>query len=480
MNSTMRRNLCIQTALLSLMFLGAFQCSVYASESKERAATDETKEEEALRIGTDAYIFGYPLVTMEMTRRVLTNVEKPEGNYAPMGQFAHLRNYPDPSDKAVTTPNADTLYSFAWLDLSKEPYVLTIPDSNGRYYLMPMLDGWTTVFANPGTRATGTGSQRYVITGPRWTKNIPGDFTQCKSATNMVWLIGRTYCNGSPEDFNKVHAFQDQFSLVPLSVYGKEYSPPAGKTNPDVDMKTAVRDQVNHLDALTYFKLLADLMIDNPPTKADSPFVSKMAKIGIVPGKEFDPERLSPATKKALEGVPKVAQEKIMADKANAGKITNGWNFIKKTGTYGTDYLERAFVTAVGLGANRPEDAVYPGADVDADGKPLDGTKKYTLHFEKDQIPPVEAFWSITMYDDNYFFVPNALNRYDLASRSPLKYNADGSLDLYFQNKWPGRDKQANWLQTPDGKFNLILRMYWPKLEVIEAKYNVPPVRCVE
>src|SRR5579883_814448 len=149
-----------------------------------------------------------------------------------MGQFAHMRNYPNSSDKAVTAPNADTLYSCAWLDLSKEPYVLSVPDADGRYFLLPMLDGWTTVFADPGTRVTGTHSQKYVITGPNWTHKVPDDMTHYKSATNLVWILGRTYCSGASEDYDKVHAFQDKLSLVPLSAYGKEYTPPEGKVDP--------------------------------------------------------------------------------------------------------------------------------------------------------------------------------------------------------------------------------------------------------
>ncbi|MDS4022956.1 MAG: DUF1254 domain-containing protein, partial [Candidatus Competibacter sp.] len=184
---------------------------------------------EAVPLGVEAYIYGYPLVTMEMTRRVLTNVAEPTQKAAPMGQFLRLRAYPTPDDKQVTAPNADTLYTTAWIDVGQEPYVLSLPDAKDRYYLFPMLDGWTEVFEVPGKRTTGTGPQKYAITGPGWKGKLPEGVKEYKSPTNMVWLLGRIYCTGTPEDYAAVHQMQDEISLVPLSAYGKPYTPPPGK-----------------------------------------------------------------------------------------------------------------------------------------------------------------------------------------------------------------------------------------------------------
>src|SRR5262249_36305417 len=209
------------------------------------------------------------------------------------------------SFRDVTAPNADTLYSTAWLDASKEPYVLSLPDEDGRYYLMPMLDGWTTVFQVPGKRTTGTKAQTYAITGPNWKGELPEGVKELKSPTSMVWILGRTYCTGTEKDYETVHALQDKYKLVPLSAYGKDYTPPKGKLDPDIDMKTPVREQVNKLDAGTYFKLLAKLMKDNPPAKADAAMVGKMAKLGIVPGKDFDISKLDAAVARGLERAPK-------------------------------------------------------------------------------------------------------------------------------------------------------------------------------
>ncbi|MGH7380799.1 MAG: DUF1254 domain-containing protein [Candidatus Methylomirabilales bacterium] len=439
-------------------------------------------EDEAAQLGTEAYIYGYPLVTMELTRRVLTNAAAPDGKLAPIGQFARLRSYPTPADKEVTAPNADTLYTLAWLDLAKEPWVLSIPDARDRYYLMPMLSGWTDVFQVPGKRTTGTKAQTYAITGPGWKGTLPGGVKEYKSPTSMVWILGRIYCTGTPEDYKAVHALQDEFKLVPLSSYGKPYTPPPGRVDPNVDMKTAVREQVNRMSAGEYFKLLAALMKDNPPAKADAPMVANMAKIGIVPGQDFDIGKGDPAVQKGLQGAPKAGIEKIMAHFKTAGTEVNGWTLTTKTGIYGTEYLQRALITAIGLGANRPQDAVYPTSEVDVEGKPYDGANKYVMHFAKGQTPPVRGFWSLTMYDGQYFFVPNPLNRYTLSSRSKFNYNKDGSLDLYIQKDSPGKDKEANWLPAPAGKFILMLRLYWPREKppsIIDGTWKPPAVKQV-
>ncbi len=442
------------------------------------------KEKEALEAGIDAYVYAYPLVTMELTRRSSTNVVKPEGPFAPMGQFAKLREYPSPSMRTVTAPNADTLYTIVWLDVSKEPWVLGFPDMKGRYYLMPMLDGFTNVFADPGKRTTGTGPQKYAVTGPGWTGTLPAGVKELKSSTGMVWVLGRIYCTGTPVDYKAVHALQDKFTAVPLSAYGKPYTPTPGTVDPSINSKAAVREQVDAMDAATYFKLFATLLKANPPSADDAPLVAKLAKIGIVPGQEFDGSKLDPSVVKALQGVPKAAQQKIMgwfkeAVAAKDATMENGWFFTLKTGLYGTNYLQRALVTAIGLGANRPQDAVYPTSELDAAGKPYMGANKYVIHFPKGQLPPVDGFWSLTMYDAQFFFYPNKLNRQTLSERNKLKVNKDGSVDLYVQNASPGKDKEANWLPAPPDKFILMFRLYWPKEKppsLLDGTWKLPAV----
>jgi hypothetical protein len=429
-------------------------------------------------IATEAYIYGYPMVTMEFTRRVMTNSASASGNRGPMGQMIKARSYPDASFRDVTAPNADTLYTTAWVDLGKEPWVLSLPDMQGRYYLFPMLDGWTTVFQVPGTRTTGTGVQTYAITGPGWTGTLPAGVKEYKSPTNMVWLLGRIYCTGTPEDYAAVHALQDQIGLVPLSAYGKPYTPAPGAVDPSIDMKTAVRDQVNRMDAVSYFTLLAQWMKTNPPVPADAPALARFARIGLVPGQDFDASKLQADFAKRI---PQIAFDRIMLQfKVNpAVKDINGWNYTTKTGIYGADYLMRALITAIGLGANRPQDAVYPTSLKDADGRSYDGTHEYMVHFGKDELPPADGFWSITMYDANYFFVANPINRYSISARQNLKRNDDGSVDLYVQKESPGADKVSNWLPAPAGKFILMMRLYWPREtdpSILDGSWTIPAV----
>jgi hypothetical protein len=335
------------------------------------------------------------------------------------------------------------------------------------------------VFADPGTRTTGTGVQTYVITGPHWNGTLPAGVKELKSPTSLVWILGRTYCTGSPEDYQAVHALQDQYKLVPLSDYGKSYTPPVGKIDPNIDTKTPVRTQVNRMDAAMYFSLLAALLRDNPPAAADAAMVKKLARIGIIPGEDFDLSKLGPTVAKALQNVPPAAQQRIMAQFKDSGTMENGWTFSTKTGTYGTDYRQRAFVTEIGLGANRPQDAVYPVSKADANGKPYHGTNNYVMTFTKDQLPPVNGFWSLTMYTEQMFFVPNPLKKYTVSPRNNLKYGEDDSLTLYIQHASPGLDKEANWLPAPKDKFVLMLRLYWPKESVIDGTWVPPAVTPV-
>lgn len=455
------------------------------AEKAKAEAKDLVKEHEAKDIGIEAYEYAYPLVTMELTRRVSTNVAAPEGSKAPMTQFAKLRGYPAVDDHTVTAPNADTLYTIVWLDVSKEPCIISAPDMKGRFFLLPILDGWTTVFADPGKRTTGTGAQKFAITGPGWTGTLPAGVTEYKSPTGMVWLLGRIYCTGTPDDYKAVHALQDQMSAVPLSSYGKSFTPAAGAVDPSVDMKTSIRDQVNAMDAASYFKLFAELLKTNPPTADDAPIVAKLAKIGIVPGQDFDASKLDPAVAKGLAEAPKPTQEKIMnylkeSIVTGDAKAIDGWFFSTKTGLYGTNYRMRALITAIGLGANRPQDAVYPTSEGPDLLKTYNGANRYILRFNKGELPPVDGFWSLTMYDGDYFFVPNPINRYTVSQRNELKFNRDGSVDLYIQNESPGKDKEQNWLPAPNDKFILMMRLYWPKEQppsILDGSWKIPGVK---
>jgi len=436
----------------------------------------------AQQLVQDAYVFGYPLVTMEYTRRQLTNIAKADDRHAPMGQFANMRAYPTPDFKAVTAPNADTLYSSAFLDLSQEPYVFEIPDMGKRYFLMPMLDGWTNVFADPGSRTTGDKGQTFLITGPGWSGAVPQGMKQLSSPTNLAWIIGRTYSTGTPQDYKAVHALQDKYRLTPLSAYaaGKKYTPPPGTVDPSIDMKTPPREQVNALSGRDYFTLLATLMKTNPPVNADEPMLAKLAQLGIVPGKDFDASKLDPQLVAAIDRAPKDGVAAIEQGISKVGQNVNGWQ-VTKTGVYGTDYLFRAVIAYAGLGANLAKDAIYPTAKTDAQGQPLDTSKhNYVITFaNKEALPPVKGFWSLTLYDDNFFFFKNPLDRQTLSARDKLVANQDGSIDLYIQNQPPPKDKQANWLPAPKGPIVLMLRLYWPSEtppSILDGSWKPPEI----
>ncbi|CAN7760505.1 DUF1254 domain-containing protein [Bradyrhizobium sp. LjRoot220] len=475
MNIT-RRNLTIGGIGL---FAGSSMSTIGRAELGSFLGVGEGIEDFAL--ATDAYVYGYPLVTMEMTRRVFTNVSQLEAMRGPMGQVVKARQYPDASYRDVTAPNADTLYTTSFFDVGKEPMVLSIPDMKDRYYLMPMLDGWTNVFQVPGKRTTGTGAQTYAITGPGWKGALPSGVKELKSPTSMVWLLGRIYCTGTSEDYAAVHKLQDECKLVPLSSYGKPYTAPSNTIDPSIDMKTAVREQVNRMDAAAYFTLLCKLMKDNPPAAADAPQLAKFAKIGIVPGQDFDAGKLKADF---LKRVPEVSNDRIMLQfKVNKSiSDENGFAYTAKGGVYGTDYLLRALITAIGLGCNRPQDAIYPTSQKDAERQKYSGANKYVMHFAKGQLPPVRGFWSLTMYNADYFFVNNPLNRYSISARQNLKSNPDGSTDLYIQKDSPGKDKESNWLPAPSGNFILMARLYWPtesSPSIINGSWKIPPVKKV-
>jgi hypothetical protein len=299
-----------------------------------------------------------------------------------------------------------------------------------------------------------------------------------------VWVLGRIYCTGTPEDYKTVHALQDKFSVVPLSSYGKPYKAVAGPVNPNLDMKTAVRKQVAALDIDTYFNYLAKLMKTNPPTPRDAPMIARMAKIGLVPGKDFDPSKLAFVDRELIKTVPKLALVK-MVEHMKQQKTTNGWlYFTSGVGEFGTDYLVRGMANALGPGWNRPQDAVYPLSQKDANGDDYDGSAhNYVMHIEKGQFPPVKAFWSLTMYDPEFFFVPNSINRYDLSQRNKFITNPDGSIDMYLQAESPVKGKEANWLPAPKGKFALVMRLYWPTTtppSILDGSWKPPAVTRVQ
>jgi hypothetical protein len=437
--------------------------------------------QEAYEIGVEAYVYFYPLVTMDVTRRVGTNIEGGKlPGLGPMNMFHHFRAYPTADFKSVVRPNFDTLYSISFLDLTKEPMVVSAPDTAGRYYMLPMLDMWTDVFAVPGKRTSGTKPVNFAVVPPGWQGQLPAGVEKIQAPTPYVWIIGRTQTNG-PKDYEAVHKVQDGYTLSPLSQWGKTPQPVKAVIDPSVDMKTPPLDQVNKMPAAEYFKYAAEIMKLNPPHATDWSTVARLKRIGIEPGKSFDYEGLDPAIQQALNKAATDGLKGMYAKIPTVARIANGWSMnTDSIGVYGIYYLKRAIIAMLGLGANPPEDAIYPMNLADADGKPLVGEHNYVLHFNKGELPPVDAFWSVTMYDEAGFQVANPINRFAIGDRDDLKYNADGSLDLYLQHESPGPDKESNWLPSPaQGKLGVTMRLYAPRAEVLEGRWNPAAIKPV-
>jgi hypothetical protein len=463
------------TQALTAVALTVAACAIFPLASH---AQSKVTAEEAHAIGVDAYVYFYPLLTMDITRKQFTNIESgKEFGKGPMNMFVSVPQYPPANFKGVVRSNFDTLYSIAWLDLTEEPLVIAAPDTAGRFYLLPMLDMWTDVFASPGWRTTGTQAGQFLVTPPGWTGTVPAGLNHLPAPTPFVWVIGRTKTDGAA-DYAAVHKIQAGYTVTPLSRLGKSAEPVSVNIDPAVDMKTPPKIQVDSMSAADYFAYAAELLKVHPAHISDQPILAQMTRIGIEPGKSFNMDALDPEIKAALQTVPEDAQALMTWKVPTLARVVNGWSMNTDTmGVYGNYYLKRAIVAQIGLGANLPEDAIYPLNIGDVEGKPLDGTNKYVLHFDKGETPPVNAFWSITLYDPEGFQVGNALNRFALSSWMPFKTNADGSLDIYFQHENPGKDLEANWLPAPKGGFNLTMRLYGPKPEVLNGKWNPPPVK---
>ncbi|MFC4127430.1 DUF1254 domain-containing protein [Nocardia rhizosphaerae] len=422
----------------------------------------------------EAYVYLYSLVTMDVTRRQQTN--SPAGStpgFGPPNEFHHMYTLPDVDFRAVVRPNFDTLYSSAWLDLTHGPVRIHIPDSNDRYFMLPMLDAWTDAFASPGKRTTGTAAQDYVVVGPGRRDALPEGVPVIEAPTPMVWVIGRTQANG-PDDYATVNEFQNGLAITELGD-----RPPFTADPAQVSRVEPLR-QVNEMSATEFFTLACAVLKTVPAHPTDFAVLARIAQLGIVPGRDFDATRFSSAELAEIDAGVAAARTDLVAARTTMIPAIDGWMSILSTiGVYGNDYFRRSAVTLVGLGANSAEDAVYPLLVHDAAGNPLTGDSDYVLHFDADRLPPVAAFWSVTMYDIEGFQIPNELNRYALGDRDPLHYNPDGSLDIVIAHKNPGPDREANWLPAPRGPMGITLRLYAPDATVLDGTWTPPPVTKV-
>jgi hypothetical protein len=443
---------------------------------QEQRPVHRPDRQTADEIAVEAYVYLYPLVLMERTRAQATNVEYAGEvlGRAPVDSFAHFREYPPASFKDVVKPNFDTLYSPAWLDLREEPRIISVPATD-LYYLMPVYDMWSDVFACPGTRTNGAIAGDYAICGPGWDGDLPEGVTRVDSPTPWAWTIVRT--KASPATYEGVCAFQDRLKLTRLAEWPGPASPVQGTVDPAVDAKTPPLRQVFALGAAEFFAEAMETLREIPTHAADNPIRERMARLGLVPGEPFDLAAASPEAAAALEAAVPAAIQKITARQRTLVHPVDGWlSVTENIASWGVNYLKRACIDLIGLGANLPEDAVYPISYLDVDGDPYDGGKDYVLHFDADALPPAKAFWSLTMYEEEGFQVPNAIDRFAIGDRDDLEFNADGSLDLRISAAEPA-EGPSNWLPAPTGSFNLCLRLYYPEAAVLDGSWTPPGVR---
>jgi hypothetical protein len=436
----------------------------------ETIRTSNFLSAEAHSIAHAAYIYFYPLVIMDISRKYFTNVEAGKLFLrGPMNTFSHAATFPPATSRGATHANFDTLYSVGWMELTREPVVISVPDTRGRYYLLQLCDMWTDSFAGIGKRTTGTGPGDFAIVGPSWQGKLPQGVQRINAPTPFVWVIGRTRTDG-PEDFEAVHKVQHDFKMTLLSQWDKPLTPAAAEIDPSVDMKTPPVRQVQQMTPDTYFAYAAELLKTNGPHIVDQPILARMKRLGIEPG--FDPAKAEPGIREALQGAPATAQKALVAEWPRVGRTANGWVMNIDSGVYGTNYLKRGAVAMFEIGMNLPEDCIYP----DTAASPLDGHSNYVIHFAKGALPPVDEFWSVTVYDLDGYTVPNPVDRYTLGDRSNLKTNADGSLDIYLQKESPGEDKESNWLPLPAQPFTLHARLYSPRSVAIDGTWSMPSV----
>jgi hypothetical protein len=427
------------------------------------------------QLAEDAYIYGYPLMLQDETRRQLTGVAAPEGVKAPVNQLAHLDQAPGPGPFPVVRPNLDTVYMSAFLDVSAGPVVLHVPDTQGRYYLAQLMDAYTNVFAAPGSRTLGEGTHDVAVVGPGWKGTLPSNLEHVTAPTNDVWLIGRVEIQGDG-DRPRAARLARGFTLTPLQALGTAYTPPrnlAARPAPAVEVRPPER--VASLDEATYFRRLAMLLDRNPPPARDRTALARFARLGLEPGR-FAP---SDEADLAIKGAGQRALARIGQAARTMGVPRRGWRTQLDLGSYGIRYLDRAAVALSALGANLPADAVYAMLDTDEHGQGLSGKRSYVLHFRPGQLPPVNAFWSLTLYDPRGYLPDHSLHRHAIGHGGGLLRNPDGSVDIFIQPARPRGRRAINWLPAPDAAFNLTLRMYGPKERVLNGQWMPPAVRTV-
>lgn len=438
-----------------------------------KAETPTSNYEEAREVARQAYIFAFPM--LENYRTMVLQAVIPNS----FNEFEHLQGLLGPEFREIARPNNDTLFSAAWLDLRNEPVIIEIPSICERYFSVQFIDMYTHNFAYAGTRTTGCRKLTVMVNGPssfvETSNEVDEVFT---SEGNFVFCIVRISVNPEmPGDIDAVMKIQNNFKIEP---FGAFYGSQTSSSNKSIAFPHFSQEKAESAGFISYLNFLLGQLEIHPSEKA---LIERFGLIGIGPNLPFNENDLQPEMITAIEKGIEDAMSTIFRPLEKLGVTKNGWNLTKRI--FGSrqqmqgKYEIRAAAAYVGLYGNDLEEAYYPISYVDADNESYDGSKyDYKIHFESHEIPPVEpgGFWSITMYGDDQFMVPNQIDRYSIGDRSRLSYNDDGSLDIYIQHDSPGPDLERNWLPAPNGPFSLSLRMYLPSPRALDPLYCPPGV----
>ena len=427
----------------------------------------DAREELAYALGVQAFIYGYPLVEMVRTCAAVTAVDQPQTNgRAPINRFSHSERPWTHEDRDIVTPANDLLYSMAWLNLAGGPVVLSIPPSTGRYFVMALVDAYTNNFRNLGPRTVGPAGGDVALVGPRvasqWSGALPPGTAEVRAPTDLVWILGRVLVDGEG-DLPVARAFQRRFALA--------------TQGPSERPESVQRYQDDHADPLAFFANLSRALADNPPDADEQALTAQFSRIGLAPGAAVNAAVLDPPVARGLARAATAGRAII--EGYTRSQRARSWGMNLKVGRFGADYVGRACTAMKGLGGLASDEAVYAMSDYDAAGERLHGSRRYVLRFPAGALPPADAFWSVSMYGEDYFFVDNPIRRYAIGDRTPgLRSDADGALDILIQHERPPV-QDSNWLPAPAGHFYLILRMYHPREEVLARRYAIPAVTRV-
>ena len=425
----------------------------------------------------DAYIFSFPLIIMDATKKAGTNTVKPTDKKAPVNQFLHAKTLATAKFREVVTPNVDTVYSQLFIDLSQDAVVIHKPASE-RFLALEVMNAWSDCVTVLGTGGDTDAERTYILTGPDFNGSIPDGMTQVKMSTSMGWILGRTVCFGE-DDLPNVYALQEKLTAKTLTAYLTNSDMPDGVHNEEYDSLVPVTYSLS-LGAKEFFDRVNELLETNPGYPEDEEMLAKISSIGVGKGLKFDETILGENSSAKWESMKETVRAELR-ESVKKYMVKNGafQNYGEPIARFGTAYDYRTMIAIAAFGANPVDVAIYPRAETDDEGNTLTGKNSYVLHFEKDALPPVKekGFWSITVYGDDNFLIDNELNRYCINDRSEVTFNADGTLDIYLQAARPENDARvSNWLPTGSEGFHLYMRIYLPEESAINGTWKAPTI----